>query len=301
LFEIAWQFGYGGFALYLIGISQALAESHKSISNSWLPSPRVVDAVGLTFLLAPYIVNNPLSILAGVLASTNLQAAEICTRALYFSWFFNCTCLSCSVIYCGSRLAKTLESHLKKFNTTGKRYNKVKNGVFKIRAVMILITVCCLMFACFLALYGILRNLIIKNFVGSVLLCTIWNMLGPVIIILVESAIIFNVKTDKEADGIKLKSSGEEQSSTLFETQNTIKVNGDMTFSDTLTNGALDDLKLKHDEALKSQYGQKVFNSDLKSNNYYSTGFHLDDLESENQSYDLNRQNSRAKLIDKRY
>jgi hypothetical protein len=91
-----------------------------------------VDAVGLTIFLAPFIINNPLSISAGVLAFSNLKVAEICTRVLYFSWFFNCSGLSFSVIYCGSRLAKTLENHLVKFNTTGQRYKKVKSGVFKV-------------------------------------------------------------------------------------------------------------------------------------------------------------------------
>jgi hypothetical protein len=91
-----------------------------------------VDAVGLAFLLAPIIVNNPLSISAGVFATTNVYAAEICTRAIYFSWFFNCSGLSCLVIYCGSKLVKMLEKHLKKYNTASQKYNKVKSGVFKV-------------------------------------------------------------------------------------------------------------------------------------------------------------------------
>jgi hypothetical protein len=94
----------------------------------------------------------------------------------------------------------------------------------------------------------------------------------------------------------------------MFETQNAMKLSrgANMTFEDTLTNGALDDLKLKHDNAVKNQYENKIFKSNLKSNNHYfyakkPNGFRMDESEADHQYYDLKRQNSRAELIDERY
>jgi hypothetical protein len=90
-----------------------------------------------------------------------------------------------------------------------------------------------------------------------------------------------------------------------------MKGNDDVTFSNTLTNSALDDLKIKHDDALKNQYENKVFTSNLKNDNHYFyakksegsplDGFHVEESESEYRYYELERQNSKVKLIDKRY
>jgi hypothetical protein len=88
-----------------------------------------------------------------------------------------------------------------------------------------------------------------------------------------------------------------------------MKGNDDVTFSNTLRNSTLDDLKIKHDDALKNQYENKVFTSNLKNDNHYfyakkpEDGFHVEESESESEYryYELERQNSKVKLIDKRY
>jgi hypothetical protein len=92
----------------------------------------VVDAVGFTFVFAPFIANNSASLAAGILANSNLKAADICTQLLYVFWFVHNTSLSAAVLFCGSRLVKTLNKHITKFNATGERYAKVQAGIFKV-------------------------------------------------------------------------------------------------------------------------------------------------------------------------
>ncbi|KAI7901306.1 uncharacterized protein BX663DRAFT_537063 [Cokeromyces recurvatus] len=196
MFEFPWQFGYGAFALYLIGIAQTLADSHKVIANNWLPSPRLVDIIGCTIFLAPFIINNVMSLAAGILAQKDLKLAKVFTRLLYIFWFIHCFCLAVSVVFSGFRLTRILKNHLNKFNTTGPRYVSVKTGIFKIRAVMSIIGVCLIMFAVFLLMFGILREKIIVNLLGSIILGAFWNFLGVVTTLGVELAIIFNPKID---------------------------------------------------------------------------------------------------------
>ncbi|KAG1216582.1 hypothetical protein G6F35_009963 [Rhizopus arrhizus] len=212
IYEFPWQFGYGAFALYLIGIAQTLADSHKAIADSWLPPPKVVDAISSTLFFGPFIIHNCMSLAAGIMAERNLGLAITFTRLLYVFWFIHCSSLGLAVLYSGVRLIRILEAHLKKFNTTsGSRYTSIKTGIFKIRTVMGIIVVCLWMFATFLLIYGILRNQIIVDKVGSIVLGAIWTYLGAVCTLGVVIAVLINPKIDENSN-LGLKSSSAEKS-----------------------------------------------------------------------------------------
>ncbi|KAI7875348.1 hypothetical protein K492DRAFT_115096, partial [Lichtheimia hyalospora FSU 10163] len=245
IFEFPWQFGYGAFALYLVGIAQTLADSHKAISHGWLPSPRTVDIIGLTFFFAPFICNNIVALVGGALARTNLYASEVCVRLLYVFWFIHCFSLSMAVLFSGIRLVRILNHHLTKFKSSGPRYASVKTGIFKIRAVMGIIVVCLLLFAIFLLMYGALRDKIMVNVPGSIFLGVIWNYLGPITTLCVEIAVIFHPKIGTSGvDGLKSSTGG--RSTTYEETQTSSSYAGpavDMSFQGTLSHHAFEDLK----------------------------------------------------------
>ncbi|KAI8879797.1 hypothetical protein K501DRAFT_192749 [Backusella circina FSU 941] len=191
IYEWGFQWGLTGFTLYLIGIAQTLAESHKAISDSWLPSPFIVDAIGISIIFASHVGNTILAVGAGIMARSNIKAAEIFVQVNYIVWFVLTASVAFSVLYCGSRLLKTLKSHIKRFNTSNERYLNIKNGIFKIRVMMGLIVFCLLAFSVSVFVYGILRNTVIKNYIGSVILCVSWNMLGPLTVVFIQVSIIF--------------------------------------------------------------------------------------------------------------
>ncbi|RCH86739.1 hypothetical protein CU098_008081, partial [Rhizopus stolonifer] len=272
LYEFPWQFGFGSFALYLIGIAQTLSDSHRVLANSWLPSPRLVDFIGGSIFLAPFIVNNVMALAAGILAERDLHLAQLFTRLLYIMWFVHCSSLAVAVMFAGVRLIGILREHLKKFNTSGPRYISVQTGIFKIRAVVTIITICLMMFAVFLLIFGILREIIVVNLVGSVVLGAVWNFLGAVATMGVEIAIIFNPKVDDNADlGLKTSSAEKSISQTPqfvtysnFSAQEysaTTSNNNQNGVQGTLSHNAFDELKLQ-----QLQY-QKVFQ---KHNNHQS-------------------------------
>ncbi|OAD76358.1 hypothetical protein PHYBLDRAFT_180641 [Phycomyces blakesleeanus NRRL 1555(-)] len=218
MFEIPWQFGYGGFSLYLVGIAQTLADSHRAIATGWLPSPRTVDVIGLSFFLAPFILNNICSLVAGSLAK---------------------------ILFAGVRLVGILNRHIAKFQTSGPRFTTVKTGIFKIKSVMSILSICLMLFAIFLLLYGALRNSITVNPVGSVFLAVIWSYLAGISTLSLEISILFNPTINENTDiGLK-SSSGGDKSNNLFETQNSglPSVMHDKSFQGTLSHNAFDDLK----------------------------------------------------------
>ncbi|KAG2176232.1 hypothetical protein INT43_005466 [Umbelopsis isabellina] len=190
IFEIPWQWGYGGFVLYLIGIAQTLAESHKAIATGWLPSPILVDIIGFTQLLFPFVVNNTCSIIAGAMLNAgNDKVAEIFIRLLYIFWFLEDSVLTLAVVWAGSRLISVLNRHLYQFRVTGDRYTSIKGGIMKIKLIIVIAAIGLSGFAAFLLLYGILRPMIMTSTVGSAVLGGIWTWLGAFMCISCEAAV----------------------------------------------------------------------------------------------------------------
>ncbi|ORY92030.1 hypothetical protein BCR43DRAFT_497671 [Syncephalastrum racemosum] len=263
LFEFPWYFGYGGFALYLLGIAQTLADSHKAISEGWLPSPLTVDIVGCTIFLAPPILHTPVVLVSGALAAGgNEHAAQALVRVQYSLWTLHCCVLSSAVMFSGIRLVRILNGHLTKFQVGSPRYSAIKNGIFKINAVMGIITLCLMLFAAQCLLYAILRDQIMTSTAGSIALAVIWTYLGPAAIFCVELAIIFNPsKSPFLRLGASTKSSSEEKSSNVYETDYTStfqqhQQHQESTIPGTLSRNAFDELKQtriekKHNETFQ--------------------------------------------------
>ncbi|CAO3586974.1 unnamed protein product [Absidia cylindrospora] len=253
VFEFGWQFGYGSFALYLIGIAQTLADSHKAISSGWLPSPQTVDAIGLTFFFTPFILNNVCSLATGILADKNLYVAEIFVHLLYVLWFIHCSSLACAVMFSGWRLIRILNRHLAKFQPSNARSANIRAGIFKIRAIVVIIGICLMSFACFLLIYGGARDQIMTSTVGSLILSGIWNFLGPLTTLAVEAAILFNPSTGSKSNFFGLKASSTDKSTTangstgMYDTHFSTFASGqDASFQGTLSHNAFDELKQQH-------------------------------------------------------
>ncbi|KAI8330632.1 hypothetical protein BC941DRAFT_328241, partial [Chlamydoabsidia padenii] len=206
MFEFSWHFGYAACALYLLGIAQTLSESHKNLTRGWLPSPRTVDIIGISFILGPVILHNICSIAAGALAYSNLKAAEAFTNLLYGFWFMHCLTLSLTVLFAGIRLVHILTSHLSRFPTTGERYKSIRLGIFKIQALMTIIALCLAGYAVFLLAYAVMRDKVTQNYSGSIGMATLWNFWGPGATLLGEIALIVDPKLGEQT-GFGMKTS----------------------------------------------------------------------------------------------
>jgi TctA family transporter len=92
-----------------------------------------VDTIGLSIIIASHVGITICAVAAGAFAKSNVRVAEKFITANYLLWFVLAISVSCPVIYCGSRLIKTLQSHIKRFNTSNERFLNIKNGIFKVR------------------------------------------------------------------------------------------------------------------------------------------------------------------------
>lgn len=72
---------------------------------------------------------------SGALAESNHFAARGFTYALYYSWFVYCAILAVTILYCGVRLIRILESHLENFSMPIHRINNIKTGIFKVKGL----------------------------------------------------------------------------------------------------------------------------------------------------------------------
>ncbi|KAI8096317.1 uncharacterized protein BX664DRAFT_346387 [Halteromyces radiatus] len=300
LFEFAWQWGYGACALYLLGIAQTLADSHKSTARQWLPSTRTVDIIGLTLLFAPVITNNICSIAAGVIGSKGTETttsldpmtpsslsavhtAEIFVRLLYLFWFIHCGSLAIAVLYTGIRLLRVLNDHLKKFKPGVLQRQKIQAGALKIQILVALIFLAVGGFAIFLLLYGILRDQIMQSVPGSYALCVLWNFLAPLASVLICLAIISNPRIDeKPALGLPNSSTGGNASSSNQNSANIYSTTSNTEASEfpvNLSATAFETLQQIKDEMVVSGNGTYPFASfDCQQNHsYYTTNDDDDD------------------------
>ncbi|KAI7856658.1 hypothetical protein BDC45DRAFT_60719 [Circinella umbellata] len=265
-FEIAWPFGYGAFALYLIGMAQTLADSHKAISTGWLPSPRVVDIVGTSIFLGPFLINEPMCLIIGYLITTNMKVAEILVRIHYFIWSLHCCTLAFTVLYSGTRLCRILTAHLEKFNAGGPRFDAIRTGIIKIRFVMFLISTCLILFAAMGFIYAALRTEMMRSTVGNMAFGGSFMLLGPITTFFVELTVAFNPRsTNIIKVETKSLSSNEEFGSNMYNSAYTSTcVNNDI---GTLSRNAFADLK-QQQVFYQKQYqgqlqGQENKNSDI--------------------------------------
>ncbi|CDS07354.1 hypothetical protein LRAMOSA01303 [Lichtheimia ramosa] len=180
VFDIAWQFGYGAIVLYLVGVSQVIMQSVNA--SGWMPSAFFVDVVGCTLFFTPFIFNNIVSILAGIFADTHVRTATILIRLLYFAWFAECTVLSVFIVYAGGRLIRILKENHRKLGDgiVASHMNEIRDGVSKIRAQVIILSVALAVFAIALFLEAILRTAIMSHTTGNVIISVPWMYIGSI-------------------------------------------------------------------------------------------------------------------------
>ncbi|KAI7879909.1 hypothetical protein K492DRAFT_207954 [Lichtheimia hyalospora FSU 10163] len=180
IFDVAWQFGYGGIVLYLVGVSQVITQSVNA--SGWMPSAFFVDVIGCILFFTPFIVNNCISVLAGVFADTHVRTANILIRLLYFVWFAECTVLSVLIVYAGARLIRILkENHRKLVNVVAARHmSEIQAGVARIRAQVIILSVALAIFAIALVLQAVLRSKIMSHTIGNVIISVPWMYIGSI-------------------------------------------------------------------------------------------------------------------------
>ncbi|KAI8138687.1 hypothetical protein BJV82DRAFT_286069 [Fennellomyces sp. T-0311] len=204
VYEISWSFGLGGITLYLIGIGQTIAQSHSA--QGWLPSPLVVDIIGVIALFIPLFVGTPLTIAAGAMVEAGrLSLGETLIRISYCTWFIWTGGIGTAVLIAAHRLVRILKNHHKKFRQ-GSNYAAVKSGIFKIQIMAFSYAACLWCFAIVLLLYGILRDQIMANTTGSIFLGAVWAITAGFTTLIVHFAVVISPDTKRNA-ALKSKSS----------------------------------------------------------------------------------------------
>ncbi|KAI8138688.1 hypothetical protein BJV82DRAFT_582680 [Fennellomyces sp. T-0311] len=221
LFEMPWIFGIGAITLYLIGIAQTISQSHSA--EGWLPSPTVVDIFGITALLLPLVVGNPLTLAGGAVADRgDIETGINLIRINYGTWFVWTGGLGIAVLYAAIRLVHILRAHHKRFRQ-GSNYAAVKNGIYKIQMMAFSFVICLWCFATVLLLFAAIRDQIMANTVGNIIVGTAWNFLGCVTTLIVEIAVIFSPGMRTNAALRTKSSSGEGGKNSNNETSNTTR------------------------------------------------------------------------------
>ncbi|KAF7727795.1 hypothetical protein EC973_007026 [Apophysomyces ossiformis] len=166
-------------------------QSSVALYTVWIRSPYIIDTICVLVITLPFISNNICSVLAGVYAKRGDNVrAEIYTSALYYLWTFYCVFLGSLIVYAGIRLVRLLKFHLGMQTDLRVNVAKIKTGVLKVKIVILVGTACVWIFAVILVIYAVMRDAIIENTVGSVILSVIWMYISALTTLVIEFAVI---------------------------------------------------------------------------------------------------------------
>ncbi|SAM00509.1 hypothetical protein [Absidia glauca] len=232
--ELSWEFLYTGFVLYVLGVAQTLRDSHQAVSKGWLPSAKSIDRSISALLICMVMTNMTCAFASGALAESNHFAARGFTYALYYSWFVYCAILAVTILYCGVRLIRILESHLENFSMPIHRINNIKTGIFKIKCMVFVGFFGAIIYGVSMLLFAILRQSILITPGGGLTLSLIWNLMGPFCTGGVEVAMVFSAAPPDMGKVLGLKSSSNNNTSN---NNNTDHDQDDVSFGDKSNDG----------------------------------------------------------------
>ncbi|KAG2224298.1 hypothetical protein INT45_012866 [Circinella minor] len=141
LYEIPWDFGLAGITIYLIGIAQTISQASRQSISGWLPPPLIVDIIGSTAVIFPFITSLAFPITAGALAESNLPLAEVFVRLTYIAWSFWTSVIGAAVFFTGTRLVRILQAYHKQ-SRSNRNYAAVQAGIYKIYLMIGLSSIC---------------------------------------------------------------------------------------------------------------------------------------------------------------
>ncbi|ORZ17028.1 hypothetical protein BCR42DRAFT_490963 [Absidia repens] len=234
LWEMSWELIYVGFILYVLGVFQTLRDSHQAVSKGWLPSAKALDISVIALLVSMAVTNLTCTFSAGAFSNTKPSIARNFTHGLYYCWFAYCTILAVTILYCGARLIRILESHLQNYNMPRHRVNNIKNGIFKIKVMVFIGFFGGLIYGISMLMFAILRSKILTTPGGGLTLSIIWNILGAVCTGVMELSILMSVAAPDLGKDIGLKGSSDDNGRATISTDNNNgNANDKYTYNDT--------------------------------------------------------------------
>ncbi|KAI9309227.1 hypothetical protein BJ944DRAFT_284774 [Cunninghamella echinulata] len=196
LFEFPWAFGYGAFASYVFGIVQTMNESCHVAHTTWFQDHFKINIVCVLMIIMPFLTNNIVSITAGVYEQNgNTEMAILYTRLLYYIWTVYCGLLAIILITCGTQLTRLLQQNLKLQQGYPTNITKIKAGMFKIKLVTIVGTICLALFSILVLIYALFRKELADYTSVYYFMLLSWTFDGTITSCLVVLTVIINPYT----------------------------------------------------------------------------------------------------------
>ncbi|KAI9259790.1 hypothetical protein EDC94DRAFT_153606 [Helicostylum pulchrum] len=218
IYEFALQFGYHCFACYVFGIAYAISESSRVMYSKWVRSHTLVNVLFLCSIFFPFFTTTTCAVLAGVYATQgNVVKAAMFTRIQYLAWGFYCGSISLLLLLAGLRLMNLLNKYILLQQDLRVDTTKVRTGALKVKMIVMTGSLCMGTFALLLALYGGLRDWIMKSVAVNMTVAVLWLFVGPMTALIIISVILMNPTfanqftsisfgSAEESDGRKLTS-----------------------------------------------------------------------------------------------
>lgn len=159
--------------------------------STWVRSHTLVNVLFLCSIFFPFFTTTTCAVLAGIYASRgDIIMASMFTRIQYLAWGFYCGSISLLLLLSGLRLMHLLNKYILLQQDLRVDTTKVRTGALKVKMIVITGTLCMGTFALLLALYGGLRDWIMKSEAVNMTVAVMWLFVGPMAALIIVGAIL---------------------------------------------------------------------------------------------------------------
>lgn len=159
--------------------------------STWVRSHTLVNVLFLCSIFCPFFTTTTCAVLAGIYASRgNIIMASMFTRIQYLAWGFYCGSISLLLLLAGLRLMHLLNKYILLQQDLRVDTTRVRTGALKVKMIVITGTLCMGTFALLLALYGGLRDWIMKSEAVNMTVAVLWLFVGPMAALIIIGAIL---------------------------------------------------------------------------------------------------------------
>ncbi|GAA5809178.1 hypothetical protein MFLAVUS_002583 [Mucor flavus] len=137
------------------------------------------------------------------------------TRIQYLAWGFYCGSISLLLLLAGLRLMHLLNKYILLQQDLRVDTTRVRTGALKVKMIVITGTLCMGTFALLLALYGGLRDWIMKSEAVNMTVAVLWLFVGPMAALIIIGAILMNPAIANQFTAISFGSAEESDSRKL--------------------------------------------------------------------------------------
>ncbi|KAI8359190.1 hypothetical protein BD560DRAFT_426234 [Blakeslea trispora] len=207
-FELSYVVAYWALMCYPFGVVYMLVESNEITHIVGIRGTLLVDILLSCAFFLPCLGNLTCGLLVGIYNKQgNMEMTAKVTKILFYLWTLNCGGLGLVILAAGIFFLRLVNKHFLTETTSILEQNRIKEGAFRVKLIVVSGTTCLWIFAALASLCSVYRETILCNARINTAVGITWMSSAPICVLFIEVAIIVNSGITTQLNYLILKSS----------------------------------------------------------------------------------------------